>query len=97
MYERLAYDEARVTRFCNHLKKLADKPVNETYSIKTNTGKYEITKKTLKENYPTFAKKHPYIESIVKEFLSCGRYEQRDILMKMVKGLEIHFEKLRSE
>ena len=97
LYERLAYDEARLNRLRNHLKKLADKPVNKTYSIKTNIGNYEITKKILKENYPNFKEKHPYIEPIVKEFLSCGSYEQRDILIEMVKGLEIHFEKLRSE
>ena len=66
-------------------------------TIKTNTDKYKITKKSLKESYPNFKEKHPYIEPIVKEFLSCGSYEQRDILMKMVKGLEIHFEKLRSD
>ena len=97
LYGKLAYDEARINRFCERLKKLSNKPVSERYAITTNTNKWIVTKDMLDEIYPKVKKKHPYIKNIVEDFLSCGKYEKQDILLEMFKGLECHFEKLRTE
>ena len=90
-----AYDKEKINMFCKNVKNESNMNINLPYLVHILDKKYPVSKETWYTSYGnvTF---HPYIKENIDDFLRCGEYEKRDILIQMTEGMEKHLSALRS-